>query len=91
MGVRRVRTSRSHKHESGSKAESIWMRFSKGQNRKDFAGGVCTTVFSGRDRLWLVLSYFKTFFLSSIGRRWNKDGKRVFIQASAPFYELLPC
>ena len=31
---------RSHKHQNGSKAESIWMRFSKGQNRKDFAGVV---------------------------------------------------
>lgn len=61
MGVRSVHTSRSHKRESGSKAESIWMRFSKGQNRKDFAGGVYATVFSGRERLWLVLSYLRRF------------------------------
>lgn len=57
VGVRSAYTSiRSHKHQSGSKAESIWMSFSKGQNRKDFAGSVYTTVFSGRVRLWLMLS-----------------------------------
>lgn len=41
MGVRNTRASiRSHKRQSGSKAESIWLRFSEGRNRKDFAGSV---------------------------------------------------
>lgn len=36
-----------------------------------------------------MLSYLR-FFLSSTGR-WNKDGKRVFVQVSAPSNELLTC
>lgn len=45
MSVRSVYTSiRSHKCQSRSKAESIWMRFLKGRNRKDFAGSVHCSV-----------------------------------------------
>lgn len=41
ISVRSIYTSiRSHKCQSRSKAKNIWMRFSKGQNRKDYAGSV---------------------------------------------------
>lgn len=51
-GVRSVYISRrSHKCQSGSKAESIRMRFSKGQKRQDFAGGVYCSLLRQREAL----------------------------------------
>lgn len=88
VGVRSAYTSiRSHKHQSGSKAESIWMRFSKGQNRKDFAGSVYSSLL--RQSEALADAFLVKIFKTGTGRRWNRDGKGVFIQASAPSHESL--
>ena len=65
---------RSHKHQNGSKAESIWMRFSKGQNRKDFAGVVYYSLLRQSEALAgtflfkIFFFFFFFFFLSSTGR-----------------------
>lgn len=45
-----------------------------------------TAVFSGRVRLWL-LAFLVKIVKTGTGRRWNRDGKGVFIQASAPSNE----
>lgn len=64
MSVGSVCTSiRSHKCQSRSKTESIWMRFSKGRNRKDFAGSVLVHCRVLRQREALADSFpFKIFF-----------------------------
>lgn len=82
MSVRSVYTSiRSHKFQSRSKAESIWMRFSKGRNRKDFAGSVHRRVLRQSEAL-ADASPFKIFHTGTARTR-NRDGKGVVSQASA--------
>lgn len=76
VGVRSAYTSiRSHKHQSGSKAESIWMRFSKGQNRKDSAGSVYCSLL--RQSEALASAFLVKIFKIGTGRRCNRDGKGV--------------
>ena len=90
VGVRSAYTSiRSHKHQSGSKAESIWMRFSKGQNRKDSAGSVYCSIL--RQSEALAGAFLVKIFKTGTGRRCSREGKGVFIQASAPSNESLAC
>lgn len=63
------------------------MRFSKGQNRKDFAGSVYSSLL--RQSEALADAFLVKIFKTGTGRRWNRDGKGVFIQASAPSHESL--
>lgn len=91
MGVKNAHTSvRSHTRQSGSKAQSIWLRFAKGRNQKEFAGSVYYS-FSGRARLWLMLFYLRFLELAQEGGGIGKGVGIYLSRRLLPSNEFLTC